>query len=606
MWYANATCDDVFDGTGQRRHECRMGFRWAMILGAAWSLAQATGMTMAGAASAAPPVRAGGAGAEGADGKPAGIIVFESNRTGNWELYAINLDGSNERALTDNGADNFRPTLSPDGSRIAWTKSEGSRGGVYSMRLDGSDERIEADGGDNPAYLPDGQIFFTRRLDGGDIAMFTMAAPGAEPEPRGTASLLGLKAKDPVDISTGADVQLFVYRAADPRGTSLLSALGAGEQHIHKGCMPRFQPDGVNFIWVRVPGEFGIGRVVGGLQLATLYKIPKDAGEYTHAYFPALSANYTHLVFASCPENQHNHDTANYQIFVQGIEDGKFVGAPRRLTHNDATDRRPVIWTPAAGEYLARLASAKTIEDRAPERLDASVPGFGGIVNATGAKGGFDLRMDFGQEGEQLARGFEVQAGEVRIVPEGLRVSSGAVLESAQTLENAMRAIRTTGEFTIIADVWVPDREQHRQGVVLMLKGQESRGNLALLQKGARCRVALKDQDGDLDFNNPQLDGKLPSGGFNHIVVTYGDGSLHLYINGRSVDSTKIFEKPSKWVEDARLVFGGKTGFWSGPWDGSVRYVQIISQKLSKEGVKDRYGLAKRERNSSEHAGRNR
>ena len=48
-------------------------------------------------------------------------IVFESNRNGNWDIYAMDESAKNLVQLTDNPADDRNPACSPDGGTIAFT-----------------------------------------------------------------------------------------------------------------------------------------------------------------------------------------------------------------------------------------------------------------------------------------------------------------------------------------------------------------------------------------------------------------------------------------------------------------------------------------------------
>ncbi len=55
------------------------------------------------------------------DGSPvADHLVFASMMSGNWEIYIINIDGSNLRQLTNHPAIDALPTFSPDGEWIAF------------------------------------------------------------------------------------------------------------------------------------------------------------------------------------------------------------------------------------------------------------------------------------------------------------------------------------------------------------------------------------------------------------------------------------------------------------------------------------------------------
>ena len=78
--------------------------------------------------------------AQRADAALADNIVFTSNRTGgtgvdnptgDYEIFRMNPDGTGVRQLTFNGLDDHDPTLSQDGTRIAYrhrnTESLGGR-----------------------------------------------------------------------------------------------------------------------------------------------------------------------------------------------------------------------------------------------------------------------------------------------------------------------------------------------------------------------------------------------------------------------------------------------------------------------------------------------
>ena len=50
-------------------------------------------------------------------------IAFSSNRDGNWEIYLMNPDGSQQKRLTQNSARDFSPVWSPDGEQILFVSN---------------------------------------------------------------------------------------------------------------------------------------------------------------------------------------------------------------------------------------------------------------------------------------------------------------------------------------------------------------------------------------------------------------------------------------------------------------------------------------------------
>jgi len=96
-------------------------------------------------------------------------IAFASDRgDGDYDVYVMNSDGGGLTQLTDDPADDATPDWSPDGTEIVFESARGSaldNEDVYKMDADGSNETQltddpEADG--SPAFSPDGTVSRTR------------------------------------------------------------------------------------------------------------------------------------------------------------------------------------------------------------------------------------------------------------------------------------------------------------------------------------------------------------------------------------------------------------------------------------------------------------
>ena len=94
----------------------------------------------------------------------AGKVVFTSYRISylNAEIYIANLDGSNAIRLTDNPSPDYQPSLSPDGSKVAFSSLRSGTSRIWTMNADGTSPTELATGSaedlseSNARYSPDG------------------------------------------------------------------------------------------------------------------------------------------------------------------------------------------------------------------------------------------------------------------------------------------------------------------------------------------------------------------------------------------------------------------------------------------------------------------
>jgi hypothetical protein len=108
-------------------------------------------------------------------------IAFISDRDGDFELYLMNADGSDVVQLTDDEVSEGRPSFSPDGTRLAFAAGADDQAEIWTIGVDGSNlVQLTQNGQQDaaPAWSPDGsQIAFSRH-DGSDFEILVMSAEG--------------------------------------------------------------------------------------------------------------------------------------------------------------------------------------------------------------------------------------------------------------------------------------------------------------------------------------------------------------------------------------------------------------------------------------------
>ena len=162
-------------------------------------------------------------------------IVFQSNATGDWDLYVARLDGSRLEPIVTHAAADITPVFSPDGSSIAFVSERDGQREVYLCAPDGSQQRrVTHDPGHDlhPVWSPDGArlLFSSNRGNEReeDYDLYSMLTDGS----------------DLVRLTSGPDVD--TYASWSPDGSSIvtrrvLAATGDNEVFVldADGSRPR-------------------------------------------------------------------------------------------------------------------------------------------------------------------------------------------------------------------------------------------------------------------------------------------------------------------------------------------------------------------------------
>jgi TolB protein len=116
---------------------------------------------------------------------PNNWVVFETNRNGNWDLYAIDLWTAEEYQLTTHQADDINPSWSPDGQKIAFQSMREGRWMIYEFDMNTGEVTRLSDGTTidvEPAYSFGGEMIAFRSYTEDDArsVIETMRADGSD------------------------------------------------------------------------------------------------------------------------------------------------------------------------------------------------------------------------------------------------------------------------------------------------------------------------------------------------------------------------------------------------------------------------------------------
>ena len=290
------------------------------------------------------------------EGRITGQIVWESNRTGHWELYTMNADGTGAHRLTDSPGDSTDACLSDDGKRILFTRAlPGQPTAAWVMNHDGRGAEKLIDDADDPLWRKGGTaIHFLRRPDPRQKHWQTWEYdPGTRRE-RLLFPPPGVEFRADIWSAVGNDDGTrFVAWSRRPRGTWVMSPDGQVQEHVHPGCDGRIGPVQRHGYGVETAGRFVRFNLGDG---GGLLPFNERHGDWSHTYFPWVSSDGNWLIYGACPPDQHDQNTSDYEIFIVRLKDWATVGDPVRLTFNTRTDRWPTIFVAPTGRPNPLLA----------------------------------------------------------------------------------------------------------------------------------------------------------------------------------------------------------------------------------------------------------
>ncbi|MDQ4122089.1 MAG: DUF5050 domain-containing protein [Acidobacteriota bacterium] len=183
-----------------------------------------------------------------------GKIAFTSSRaSSNPEIYTMNPDGSQQTRLTNNNANEYSPTFSPDATRIAFESDrDGGRIEIYVMNADGSNQTRITNNNFNdtdPFFSLDGTkiVFLSDRDGNGEIYIMNVDGSG---QTRLTNNTVG--ERDPTISRDGSKIA-FARDTANGAEIYIMNMDGSGQTRLTNNNFhdehPSFSPDGSKIVF---------------------------------------------------------------------------------------------------------------------------------------------------------------------------------------------------------------------------------------------------------------------------------------------------------------------------------------------------------------------
>ncbi len=260
-------------------------------------------------------------------------IYFTSNRTGHTEIWVMDPDGKNQRAITHFNSISIEPAVSPDGSKIAFTSYAHGTPGIFVFSVDPlRDLRFynqSASVNSSASFTPDGkQIIYSSSAPGSRCCRIFLANLDGTGF-RAISSLTTIETEPKVNPKTGTEV-VFTSGRSGPQQVYKMNTDGADLERLSNGTGEAgnavWHPDGqkIAFAWTK-------GFAEQAWNIFIMDVVSKQPVQLTHGEGkneqPTWAPDGAHLAFASTRHGK-------YQIYTM-LADGTHVQQLTTLGTND-------------------------------------------------------------------------------------------------------------------------------------------------------------------------------------------------------------------------------------------------------------------------------
>jgi Tol biopolymer transport system component len=187
-------------------------------------------------------------------------ILYQTNRTGKWQICVMDADGRHAQAITDGRANDNLPDWSPDNRSVAFVSDRDGNEEIYVMRMDGSGQtNLTHDPARDihPYWSPDGkQLLFNSTRDADRLQIYEMSVDGTH---------LRRLVESPDDdscarIALAGDRFLYLANLAIGQDDVMLRKRDGSEpinltHDRTRDGWPTWTPDGRRIVYSSAPGE---------------------------------------------------------------------------------------------------------------------------------------------------------------------------------------------------------------------------------------------------------------------------------------------------------------------------------------------------------------
>lgn len=306
-----------------------------------------------------------------------GRIAFDSNRTGNPEIFSMNPDGTNPVNLSNNSATDANSSWSPDGKKIAFDSNRDGNIEIYVMNADGSNQiRLtfspSVDG--IPSWSPDGTKIAFNSFRDGNFEIYVMNADGTN------QTRLTFNGASDLHASWSPDGTKIVFDSLRDGNAEIyvMNADGTNQTRLTNNATldqtPAFSPDGTKIVFQH-QGSVGPAQIfVMNPDGASPVQLTSTGGNFD----PVFSPDGAKIALVS------NRD-GNFEIYVMDA-DGT---GQTRLTNNTLPDVSPS-WQPILPPDTVGLYRPSTSQF---------------LERNTNTSGRANAIVDFGQAGDLALAG---------------------------------------------------------------------------------------------------------------------------------------------------------------------------------------------------------